>query len=82
MDEAIKYDDMANDIIEAFQRIANDCIKAWNAIKEVILKVWESFKSIILKNDKLYKYIKRYNKCKKINKKKHYMNKILKILKE
>ena len=78
LDETINY----NEIVEAFQRVADGIIYAYNEIKKTVLKIWENLKIIILKNKKIYKYIKRYNKCKNLNKRKHYMKKILKILKE
>ena len=78
MDKTIEYDD----IVETFQHIVDKVIYVWNEIEEIIKNAWENLKTIIQKNDKLYKYIKRYNKCKKHNKKSHYYKKILKILKE
>lgn len=78
MNETINY----NEIVEAFQRVADEIIHAYNEIKKTVLKIWENLKIIILKNKKIRKYIKRYNKCKNFNKRKHYLKKILKILKE
>lgn len=71
MDKTIE----CNDIAETFKHIVDE-------IKEIVKEAWENLKTIIQKSDKLYKYIKRYNKCKKHNKKSHYFKKILKILKE
>lgn len=78
MDKTIECDDIA----ETFQHIVDEVIYVWNEIKEIVKKAWENLKTIIQKSDKLYKYIKRYIKCKKHNKKSHYFKKILKILKE
>lgn len=78
MDETINY----NEIVEIIQRVADGIIQTYNEIKKIAFKIWENFKKIILKNKKIYKYIKRYNKCKNLNKRKHYLKKILKVLKE
>lgn len=78
MNETINY----NEIIEVFQRVADGIIQAYNEIKKTVLQIWENLKTLILKREKIYKYIKRYNKCKNSNKRKHYLKKILKILKE
>lgn len=78
MDETINY----NEIVETIQRVADGIIQTYNEIKKIAFKIWENFKKIILKNKKIYKYIKRYNKCKNLNKRKHYLKKILKVLKE
>ena len=78
LDETIN----SNEIVEAFQRVADGIIHAYNEIKKIVLKMWENLKIMMLKNKKIYKYIKRYNKCKNFNKRKHYLKKILKLLKE
>lgn len=78
LDETINY----NEIVKVFQHVADEIIHVYNEIKKIVLKAWENLKTIILKNKKIYKYIKRYNKCKNLNKRKHYLKKFLKILKE